>query len=138
MDNAGPSSLTLGAELEPLMCGPISRTTLALFAGASGDHNPIHIDIDFARAAGMTDVFAHGMLSAAYVARLLTAWAPQERLLTWSVRFLAITPVLSRLTVRGKVDEILERDGAAIARIKVSVTTDEGIQTISGEAEIAL
>ena len=28
---------------------PISRTTLALFAGASGDHNPIHIDLDFVK-----------------------------------------------------------------------------------------
>lgn len=138
MGNVAPSPLTVGAELEPLICGPISRTTLALFAGASGDHNPIHIDIDFARAAGMPDVFAHGMLSAAYVGRLLTTWAPQERLLAWSVRFLAITPVLARLTVRGGVEEIFERDGAAVARIKVSVTTDTGVQTISGEAEIAL
>ena len=46
---------------------------LALFAGASGDHNPIHIDIDFARKAGMPDVFAHGMLSMAWLGRLLTA-----------------------------------------------------------------
>ncbi len=44
-------------------CRPVDRTTLALFAGASGDHNPIHIDIDFARRAGMPDVFAHGMLA---------------------------------------------------------------------------
>ena len=31
---------------------PISRTTLALYGGASGDHNPMHIDIDYAKAAG--------------------------------------------------------------------------------------
>ena len=41
---------------------PISRHTLALYRGASGDHNPIHIDLDFAKAAGYPDVFAHGML----------------------------------------------------------------------------
>ena len=41
------------------------RATLALFAGASGDHNPIHIDLDVARSAGLDDVFAHGMLSMA-------------------------------------------------------------------------
>ena len=40
----------------------ITRTTLALYAGASGDHNPMHIDIDFAKKAGFPDVFAQGML----------------------------------------------------------------------------
>jgi acyl dehydratase len=41
----------------------ITRATLALYAGASGDHNPVHIDIDAAHAVGIDDVFAHGMLS---------------------------------------------------------------------------
>ena len=78
------------AELRP---GAISRTTLALFAGASGDHNPIHIDIDSAKASGMEDVFAHGMLSMAYLGRLLTDWIPQSRIRELSTRFTAITPV---------------------------------------------
>lgn len=38
----------------PLWQGePFSRAALALFAGASGDHNPLHIDSDYAQAAGM-------------------------------------------------------------------------------------
>ena len=41
---------------------PITRHTLALYCGASGDHNPIHVDSDFAKAAGFPDVFSHGML----------------------------------------------------------------------------
>ena len=49
-------SVNVGDALPPLALPPLTRTTLALFAGASGDHNPIHIDIDFARAAGMPDV----------------------------------------------------------------------------------
>ena len=57
-------TVQVGDALPPLQLPPVDRTTLALFAGASGDHNPIHIDIDFARRAGMPDVFAHGMLSA--------------------------------------------------------------------------
>ena len=58
-------SVQLGDVLPPLDMPPINRTQLALFAGASGDHNPIHIDTDFARQAGMPDVFAHGMLGMA-------------------------------------------------------------------------
>lgn len=45
----------------------ITRTTLALYAGASGDHNPVHIDMDACAAVGIPDVFAHGMLSMAYL-----------------------------------------------------------------------
>src|SRR6218665_3916007 len=64
--------MQVGDSIPALQLPAISRTTLALYAGASGDHNPIHIDIDFARSAGLDDVFAHGMLSAAYVGRLGT------------------------------------------------------------------
>ena len=63
--------LNVGDTLPPLALAPINRTTLALFAGASGDHNAVHIDIDYARRAGMPDVFAHGMLSMAYLGRFL-------------------------------------------------------------------
>jgi acyl dehydratase len=68
-------NIKVGDTLPPLTLGPVNRTMLALFAGASGDHNAVHIDIDFARSAGMPDVFAHGMLSMAWLGRLLTQWA---------------------------------------------------------------
>ena len=67
-------ALEVGSEIPPLTSKPISRHTLALYCGASGDHNPIHVDLDFAKAFGMPDVFAHGMLSMAYLGRMLTAW----------------------------------------------------------------
>ena len=92
MTTAVPADVAPGTELPALPLAPISRTTLALFAGASGDHNPIHIDLDVARSAGLEDVFAHGMLSMAYLGRLLTGWVPQSRLRSFGVRFVAITP----------------------------------------------
>ena len=68
------SDIQVGSEIPALELAPITRFTLALYAGASGDHNPIHIDSDFAKKAGMPDVFAHGMLSMAYLGRMLTNW----------------------------------------------------------------
>lgn len=59
----------MGDTLPVLKLPPVDRKTLALFAGASGDHNPIHIDLDFARRAGLPDVFAQGMLGMAWLAR---------------------------------------------------------------------
>ncbi|WP_370306037.1 MaoC family dehydratase [Sinimarinibacterium flocculans] len=128
----------VGQELPPLQLPRISRTTLALFAGASGDHNPIHIDIDFAKAAGMLDVFAHGMLSMAYLGRFLTRWSPQAQLRQFAVRFAAITPVGAKLTCTGKVAELSERNGEVLARLEIGVVDDKGEVKLAGEALVAL
>lgn len=132
------SAVAEGSELPPLTLEPISRTTLALFAGASGDHNPIHIDLDVARSAGLDDVFAHGMLSMAYLARLLTDWAPQERIRSFGVRFSAITPVHGQPTARGRVVAIEDAEGERRARLELSVALADGTTTLVGDALVAL
>jgi len=128
----------VGDEIPALDLPPISRTTLALFAGASGDHNPIHIDIDFAHGAGMKDVFAQGMLSMAYLGRALTEWVPQRQLLRYGVRFAAITHLGDRICCRGKVVEMLEHAGRPCARIELTATKSSGDVTLAGEALVAL
>ena len=65
----------VGDALPPLVKGPIQQIQLTRYAGASLDFNPIHQDDEFARAAGMGGVFAHGMLSMGFVAQALTDWA---------------------------------------------------------------
>ena len=130
-------AVNVGDALPSLSLPPLTRTTLALYAGASGDHNPMHIDIDFARAAGMPDVFAHGMLSMAWLGRLLTEWAPQRDLREWSVRFSAITHVGERIVCTGRVTEKLERDGEPLIRVVVSTANEAGAIKLIGEALIA-
>ena len=127
-----------GQPLAELIRGPITRTTLALFAGASHDHVPLHIDSDFAQAAGMDDVFAHGMLSMAYLAQALRCWVPAERIRSWNVRFTAITPLHATVHCRGEVAEILEQDGERRARLRIGAWTDAGLQTLAGEAIVAI
>ncbi|NEB79840.1 dehydratase [Streptomyces sp. SID14478] len=125
-----PTPLVAGTVLEPLHLPPVGRTTLALFAGASGDHNPLHIDLDEARAAGLEDVFAHGMLSMAYLGRLLTDWAPQERIRSFDVRFVALTPLHARPTCHGSVRAV--EDG--VAAIALDVRLADGTTTLTGTA----
>ena len=127
-----------GDMLPPLVLPPVSRATLALYAGASGDHNPIHIDSDFARGAGMPDVFAQGMLSMAWLARLLTLWAAQENLREFGVRFTALTHVGERITCTGRVAEKLVRDGERLVRVEIATANEEGVVKLAGEAFIAL
>ena len=130
-------AVNVGDALPPLALPALTRTTLALYAGASGDHNPMHIDIDFARAAGMPDVFAHGMLSMAWLGRLLTEWAPQGDLREWSVRFAAITHVGERIVCTGRVTEKLVRDGEPLVRVAVATANEAGAIKLTGEALIA-
>jgi acyl dehydratase len=132
------STIKPGDELAVHVAGPISRFTLAMFAGGSGDHNPNHIDSDFAKAAGMPDVFAHGMLSMAYLAQLLTGSFSQDRLRAFEVRFAAITPVGATVTCTGSVEDVFEAEGERRARIALKATIDDGAPTLVGEAIVAL
>ena len=131
-------SVAVGQALPELRLPAINRTTLAYFAGASGDDNPIHIDIDFARRAGMPDVFAHGMLGMAYLARLLTQWVPQHALRSFGVRFMAITHLGNQPVLSGKVIEKLEEAGEKRVRLEVQMANQHGEVKILGSAVVAL
>lgn len=128
----------VGDALPAFTTEPISRHTLALYCGASGDHNPIHVDSDFAKRAGMPDVFAHGMLSMAYLARLLTNWVPQQALRSYGVRFVAITHLAERITCSGKVVDIFEEGGETRASIELATSNQYGQLKLAGNAVIAL
>ena len=131
-------NIQIGDELPALQLAPVNRTTLALFAGASGDHNPIHIDIDFARKAGMPDVFAQGMLGMAWLGRLLTQWAPQSQLRRFEVRFQGITHLGHAVRCTGRVVEKLEHNGERCVRVEVQSANQYGQARIAGEALVAL
>ncbi len=127
--------IAVGAELPPLQTEAISRLTLALYCGASGDHNPIHVDSDFARAAGMDDVFAHGMLGMAYLARVVTGWVPQRAVRALSARFVAITHVGDRISCSGSVVEKLP--GRQV-RLALTAQDQSGVVKLAGEAIVEL
>ena len=131
------NTLQPGDALPPLELPPIRRLDLALSCGASGDHNPIHVDVDFARSAGMPDVFAHGMLSAAWLARLLTHWVPQSAIRSLDLRFAAITHVGERIRCTGTVDEKFEHEGRRSVRLKIATANADGAIKLSGEALVA-
>ena len=129
-------TVQVGDEIHALQFPPVDRTTLALFAGASGDHNPIHVDIDVARRAGMPDVFAQGMLGMAWVGRLITGWAPQGCLRRFDARFQGITHLGNAMRCSGRVVEKL--DGERAVRIELHSANQFGQTKIVGEAVVAL
>ena len=138
MSNANLDQLQVNDAIPFLQLPPISRTTLALYAGASGDHNPIHIDIDFAKAAGLDDVFAHGMLSAAYLGRLVSNWAGQSRMRKLQLRFTSITHVHDAPLCTGKVLERFTMDGEERLRVELQCANQKGDVKLTGEAIVAM
>ncbi len=101
-------------ELPPLPLPPIAGRRWRCSPAPSGDHNPIHIDLDVARAAGLDDVFAHGMLSHGLPrAGCSPDGLPQQRIRSFRVRFAAITPVHARPTCTGRVVAVDGDDGDA-------------------------
>ncbi|CAH1652892.1 conserved hypothetical protein [Hyphomicrobiales bacterium] len=84
---------------------PITPETLARFATASGDHNPIHLDSAAAHAAGLDDVIAHGMLIAAYAGRAVGRWFPGRRIVHFATRFTGMTRLGDIITLSVAADE---------------------------------
>jgi len=130
-------SLKVGDEIPAMISPPVSRHTLALYCGASGDHNPIHVDIDFAKSSGLDDVIAHGMLSAGYLGRMLTNWVPQSAIRNWKNRFTAMTLIGDSVTCSGKIVEKFEKDGEKFIRLELQTNTLQA-QTIVAEVVVVL
>ncbi len=116
----------------------ITRHRLALYCGASGDHNPIHVDLDFAKEAGFPDVFSHGMLVMGYLGQALTDAVAPSRIRSFSTRFVAITKLGATLTCEGTVIELIEHNGEKRARIALTTKDETGEIKLAGEAIIAL
>jgi acyl dehydratase len=117
---------------------PITRHALALYCGGSGDHNPVHVDSDFAKASGYPDVFAHGMLVMAYLGRSLTDAISPSAVRSYSVRFVSITQVHAEITCEGVVAETFEEADERRVRLSLLAKDQAGDVKLRGEAIVGL
>ncbi|HEU0213895.1 MAG TPA: MaoC/PaaZ C-terminal domain-containing protein [Jiangellaceae bacterium] len=111
----------------------VTRQDLVRYAGVAGDFNPIHWSDRVATTVGLPGVIAHGMLTMALAARLLTDWAGDPAaVVEYGVRFArpVVVPDDDRgvaVGVGGVVKEI--RDDGLVG-IEVSVRVgDEKVLT---------
>ncbi|MGY8751429.1 MAG: MaoC/PaaZ C-terminal domain-containing protein [Fidelibacterota bacterium] len=128
----------IGDEIPSLNINPISRSMLALYAEASGDHNPIHIDIDFAKKSGLSDVIAHGMLVMSFLAQAITNIFPQESIKKFDSKFISMTNINDILTCEGKVIDIELKDSIKKLFLNLVVLDELGVKKLSGSAIIEL
>jgi len=128
----------VGDELPPLVKGPIQQIQLTRYAGASGDFNPIHQDDEFARAAGMGGVFAHGMLSMGFVGQLVTDWAGAGQVRKLGVRFAGLVRLKDTITCRGRVLARSSKDDVNLVDLEVWAENEKGDKVVTGKATVAL
>ncbi|WP_028937667.1 MaoC/PaaZ C-terminal domain-containing protein [Pseudonocardia spinosispora] len=126
-----------GAELPPLQVH-LSRTDLVRYAGASSDFNPIHWSDRVAESVGLPGVVAHGMLTMAIGARLITDWlGDPSSVLSYQVRFTRPVPVPdvvagiddveqgALLELTGKLKSVTAgEDGGRVGKVDITVKFD--------------
>jgi acyl dehydratase len=112
---------------------PFSRTVtqelVHAYADASGDHNPIHLDPDFARSVGLPGTIAHGMLEMGILAEAIASWAGgNANLLSLSCRF--SKPLLPGDTIicTGTVVSV---DDSGVATLEVAACSDRGDRVLT-------
>jgi acyl dehydratase len=129
------SDIQPGTELPPLTV-TLRRADLVRYAGASGDFNPIHYSDRAAAALGLPGVLAHGMLTMALAARVVTDWAGDPaRVIEYGVRF--TKPVVvpdddtgTDLNVTAKVVAVDDENGTA----EVDILAEAAGQKVLGRA----
>lgn len=115
-----------------LEAGPVGPVQLALFAAASGDHNPLHLDPEVAQRAGFERPIVHGMLSMALAGRLFTTHFGPGSVRSLHTRFTGVALAGQTLTFTAR----LERDEGELARYALEGCTAQGTPVLTGHAQV--
>ena len=121
-----------------LVKDPITETQLVMYAGASGDFNPIHTVHSFGEKAGFGGVIGHGMLSMAFVGQFMTDWVGIKALTNLSVQFKAVTKPKDVVTVEGTVTEKYSKDGENYINCDFMAINQKGDVIVTGKATAVL
>ena len=126
------SELNVGDTHTETVVEDLKRTQIVMYAGASGDYNPVHTDEPFAtKVAGYPTVFAHGMLTMGLTGRMLTNYVGDGRLTEFGVRFTSQVFPGDTLQSTATVESI--EDG--LVNLSVSTTNQNGVEVAKGTAQ---
>ncbi len=114
----------------------ITEDDVVLFAGLSGDHNPIHLDEEYAALSPFGGRIAHGLLTASLLSALLGMHLPGPGAiyLAQSLKFTA--PVRIGDTVTASVEVMSVRDDKRLVTLRTDCTNQDGVLVLTGEATI--
>ena len=116
----------------------LGRTDLVMYAGASGDFNPMHHDEVAAKEAGLPSVFGHGMFTMGLLGKAITDYVGVGNLKTYKVRFTKQTWPGEQLTTHVTVAKKYEEGGEHLVNLECEVVNQAGEAKVSGLAIAAL
>jgi acyl dehydratase len=129
------SELNVGDSRTEVVVDNLSRTRIVMYAGASGDYNPLHTDeIYVTQVAGYPSVFAHGMLSMGATGKLLTDWVGDGQLTKYGVRFVNQVWPGDTLTATATVEAVRDDDGQHYADFAIITVNQDGKPVVTGTA----
>ena len=116
----------------------ITQENISLYAEASGDFNPIHIDESFAAKTPIGGTIAHGMLSLAYVSEMMTSAFGQNWLSEGKLRAKFKEPARpgDTLTINGKIICLEQRDDVSYANCSFECLNQKGEMIVTGETTV--
>ncbi|WP_208027301.1 MaoC/PaaZ C-terminal domain-containing protein [Rhabdothermincola sediminis] len=118
----------------PPLSHELTRTDLVMYAGASGDFNPMHHDEVAAQAAGLPSVFGHGMFSMGLLGKAITDYVGIGNLTRYKVRFTKQTWPGETLTSSVVVTGKREDGGRKLIDLEVTLANQDGEVKVAGEA----
>ncbi|HXY74178.1 MAG TPA: MaoC family dehydratase [Dehalococcoidales bacterium] len=132
-------SLTVGTTLPPLE-KTVSQEMINLYARASGDYNPIHIDPEFAKKTTQGGTIAHGMLILAFVNNMMTAAFGKDWLETGSldVRFKSAAKPGDTVTTKGEIKKTETVENGTRVRCTVFCFNQNNEAVITGDAVVTV
>ncbi len=125
-------------DMAPEISHELTRTDLVMYAGASGDFNPMHTDEVKAQAAGFPSVFGHGMFSAGFLAKAVTDYVGIGNLVRYKVRFVKQTWPGDTLLARTKVVGKRVESGTRLIDLECTLVDSKDEIKVSGEATAAV
>jgi acyl dehydratase len=133
------SALEVGDSRSLVVVDNLTRTQIVMYAGASGDYNPLHSDeVYTTQVAGYPSIFAHGMLSMGATGRLLTDWFGVDRMVRFGVRFVNQVWPGDTLTATATVEALREEGDQHFADVVVTTTNQDGKPVVTGTAIVRI
>jgi acyl dehydratase len=122
---------------KPLVAGPLTRTDIVRYQGASGDMNPLHHDEPFARAAGYDAPLAIGMLGAGLLGTYATNWLGAANVRRFRIRFRAQVWPGDTLTCSGEVVKEYDGEDGPLVDVELSCARQTGEVAVQAWATFA-
>lgn len=113
----------------------VTEADVVAFADVSGDHNPVHLDADYAATTPFGERIAHGMLSAAYISALIASELPGPGAIYLGQTLSFRRPVKLGDEVTTRL-EVLSLDDAKARAVLKTTCSVGGKAVIEGEATI--